>query len=227
MIVTEGSQAPPDRRAQILAAAEAVFAEHGFTAATVDAVAEKAGVAKGSVYNYFANKRDLFYQVFARAIAGITAETEALVTTDMPAAAKLEAILDLWTARMVEMEHVGRLVLEFWATAARQERQSDLAQTFQQMYAASRRQLTAVLEAGAASGEFKGDLDAPVAAGLIMAALDGIMLQSILDMGVHLDEPFIAALKRTVLAAVRATNGPRSMSTDAGPSRDDEKGSST
>src|SRR3954463_3713807 len=49
-----------ERRPEILAAALAVFAARGFTAARLDEVAAKAGVTKGTLYLYFQNKEALF-----------------------------------------------------------------------------------------------------------------------------------------------------------------------
>lgn len=51
------------REEQILGAALVVFSEKGFSAATVPEIAEKAGLAVGSIYNYFPNKRELFVAV--------------------------------------------------------------------------------------------------------------------------------------------------------------------
>ncbi|MEW5870330.1 MAG: TetR/AcrR family transcriptional regulator [Chloroflexota bacterium] len=47
------------RRAQILNAAARVFAERGYHRATIRQVAECAGIADGTIYNYFENKADL------------------------------------------------------------------------------------------------------------------------------------------------------------------------
>jgi len=44
----------------IMKAAEKLFAEKGFAATSMDEVAAAAGVSKGSLYNYFANKSQLF-----------------------------------------------------------------------------------------------------------------------------------------------------------------------
>jgi len=44
------------RRRQILAAATRVFAEKGFHRATIRDVAQAAGIADGTIYNYFKNK---------------------------------------------------------------------------------------------------------------------------------------------------------------------------
>ncbi len=47
------------RRSQILTAALALFARKGYDRATIADIAHEAGVAEGSIYNYFKNKSDL------------------------------------------------------------------------------------------------------------------------------------------------------------------------
>ena len=44
----------------ILERAVSLFAKHGFEATTMDMIAEAAEVSKGTVYNYFSNKKELF-----------------------------------------------------------------------------------------------------------------------------------------------------------------------
>jgi AcrR family transcriptional regulator len=50
-------------RAQLIDAAAAVFARHGYVAASLDEVAEEAGLTKGAVYSNFDSKEDLFQAV--------------------------------------------------------------------------------------------------------------------------------------------------------------------
>jgi AcrR family transcriptional regulator len=54
------------RRTQILDAATRVFASKGFNRATIRDVAGDAGVADGTIYNYFANKTDLLFGLLDR-----------------------------------------------------------------------------------------------------------------------------------------------------------------
>jgi TetR/AcrR family fatty acid metabolism transcriptional regulator len=51
------------RRQAILLAARQVFARKGYDPATLEAVAREAGLAKGTLYLYFRDKEDLFFQV--------------------------------------------------------------------------------------------------------------------------------------------------------------------
>ncbi len=53
-----------DKRTAILRAAVQVFAEEGYSAAKVARIAQVAGVATGSVYNYFEHKDDILRTVF-------------------------------------------------------------------------------------------------------------------------------------------------------------------
>ena len=51
---------PPERRiADILQAARDVFTEKGYHEALISDIADRAGVVEGSIYRFFANKRDL------------------------------------------------------------------------------------------------------------------------------------------------------------------------
>jgi len=48
------------RREEIIVAASHIFAKNGFRATDLNQVAESLGVAKGTIYNYFESKTDLF-----------------------------------------------------------------------------------------------------------------------------------------------------------------------
>ncbi len=54
--------------ARILDAAEAVFAERGFEAASLREIARRAGLQQPGLYNHFASKRDLYAAVLDRAL---------------------------------------------------------------------------------------------------------------------------------------------------------------
>ncbi len=201
-----------DRRGAILAAAGKVFHAHGYAATTMEAVAAEAGVAKGSLYNYFRNKQDLFTQLFAEITAGDEAETDQLVAEDILADEKLQKLIDNVFAQLERYTAIGGLVLEFWATAARQtsassvepQHQGELAEMFEQMFSRWRRQTGAIVTQGIESGLFRAEIDPEVAASLIVAVVDGIIVHSILDVGADFGPHSLAALKRGLLAALSA-----------------------
>jgi AcrR family transcriptional regulator len=56
------------RKQQILDAALPIFSRKGFAASTTSEIAEAAGVAEGTIYNYFPTKRELFIAVIKNLI---------------------------------------------------------------------------------------------------------------------------------------------------------------
>ncbi len=73
------------KRNAILDAARAVFAEKDFHKATIKDVATRAGVADGTVYNYFENKDALLLGIFDQmaALAQQNLDPEALLELDL------------------------------------------------------------------------------------------------------------------------------------------------
>lgn len=53
----------PERRAAIIAAAVREFAEHPFEQASLTKIVESCGIAKGSMYQYFEDKKDLYLYI--------------------------------------------------------------------------------------------------------------------------------------------------------------------
>lgn len=52
-----------NRRAKILAAAAELFLDHGFGETSIDAIVERSGGSKATLYSYFPTKEDLFHAV--------------------------------------------------------------------------------------------------------------------------------------------------------------------
>ncbi len=55
-----------EKMQHIMDAALEIFSTKGFHASTIADIAQKAGVAKGLIYNYFKSKEDLLYQIISR-----------------------------------------------------------------------------------------------------------------------------------------------------------------
>jgi len=204
------------RRRQIIDAAVELFDARGYAATTIDEVAAKAGVAKGSVYNYFENKDKLFQQVVAATLASAEADTAALLEAPLPARQKLEGLVDYWHRRLGHHVKIGRLVLEFMLGAARHQG-GEMAATLREVFDAWRQRIAGVLAQGVAGGQFPADLDCARAASLIMGLLDGVEIESILGIGVPVDEAFVAGVKRAILGALAAAGAGDGPSQAGGP----------
>lgn len=92
------------RRNQILDAASKVFAEKGFHRATTKEIASEAGVAEGTIYNYFDSKGDLLMGIMMRLSRVESIGVELAEALDKDARAFLLAIAQHRMA-MIEQKH--------------------------------------------------------------------------------------------------------------------------
>ncbi|HEV2372172.1 MAG TPA: TetR family transcriptional regulator [Streptosporangiaceae bacterium] len=76
-------------RAAIVEAALALFAERGYEAATMRAIADRAGVATGNAYYYFGSKEELIQEFYSRNHAQHVAACQELLATETRLAARL------------------------------------------------------------------------------------------------------------------------------------------
>src|SRR5207344_731174 len=65
-----------DRQRQILACAKRVFAERGFHAANVSHICAAAGIGRGTLYQYFANKRSVLTAILRETLERVRALME-------------------------------------------------------------------------------------------------------------------------------------------------------
>ena len=109
-----GRRDPEARRQAILEAALAVFTAEGFAAAKLDHVAEKAGVAKGTIYLHFKDKQDLFEQMVREAVSPVIVRLEALAQLpDLPVDMILQGMFNLFRTEVLgtQRKDLLRLVL--------------------------------------------------------------------------------------------------------------------
>jgi AcrR family transcriptional regulator len=84
------------RREAILAAALDEFSARGFAATRLDDVANRAGVAKGTIYLHFRDKESLFQELVRAMLSPLVGAIEAAPVTGLSARAVAEMIADLF-----------------------------------------------------------------------------------------------------------------------------------
>lgn len=85
------------RRDAITDAAAVLFAERGYDATPITAIAKAAGVSSGTVFHYFSDKRGVFRAIFERDLP----ESRSMIERYQDAADPLAAVLDI-VAELVE-----------------------------------------------------------------------------------------------------------------------------
>jgi AcrR family transcriptional regulator len=82
------------RHAEILEAARRVFARRGFTDASVEAIAQEAGMAKGTVYLYYPSKRALYWAALRDGLVRLGQVLKDRVSAAQPIREKIRAFVD-------------------------------------------------------------------------------------------------------------------------------------
>lgn len=150
-----------EREALILQVAEAVLMEKGYYETSIDEIASRVGIAKGTVYLHFPSKDDLAVAILTQDIRQLIEQVEKIVAVEGSAQSKLESILQSLYGKFIkrmqlisEMFHSstplqfkehGKKVLGLW------EHLVDL--------------LNNLLEEGKATGEFTSDIPTAVMTG--------------------------------------------------------------
>ncbi len=83
------------KRESILDAAVIEIARHGYYQTTVAMIAKRAGVADGTIYLYFANKEEILFSLFDRAMDRFIQTGAAELATAGDATAKLKKLVEL------------------------------------------------------------------------------------------------------------------------------------
>ena len=83
------------RKADILSAAEKVFAAKGFFGSTMDEIAKRAEFGTGSLYKYFRGKKDLYFSLIDEKVGEVTRLVRAELGKDHPPNDKIESMLNL------------------------------------------------------------------------------------------------------------------------------------
>lgn len=170
--------------AELLETAFRVFSARGYRATRLEDVAESAGVTKGAIYYYFDGKEDLLRQALQHRHRAMFAEiAESLRAEPGPASARLRYVLRKVWQRWAEPGWgqafrllVGEVSVEFPAVFRLWAEEGPIH---------GWNLVRTLIEEGVASGEFRRDVDAEVAARLV---LSGLMLQAALHIHLGLDE---------------------------------------
>ncbi|MEV4328952.1 TetR/AcrR family transcriptional regulator [Streptomyces sp. NPDC002867] len=163
-------------RAKLYEAAVTLIAEQGFSATTVDEIAERAGVAKGTVYYNFKSKTELFEELLRFGVGLLTSSLQrAADETAERGGTKVEALDAMIRAGLVFIDRYPAFtqlyVAELWRT--NRAWQSTLLVVRQEAVAVVER----VLREGVEAGELSDEIDVPLTA----AALVGMVLVAALD----------------------------------------------
>jgi AcrR family transcriptional regulator len=203
---------PEERPRQIVEAALEVFGERGLANARLEDIAARAGVSKGTIYLYFANKGELFREVIRSTMVAKLERAEA-VPPRATATEHLDVVLAGWWqfARTPTFERIFRLVM------AELHDFPDLAEFYsREVITRGTRLFTGIVERGIASGEF-APVDPKVAARMLTGT---VITHAVWCSKPHIftqvaglsDADVLAQIRSFIFSALRPDSGARNAS---------------
>ena len=173
------------KRTEILHAAIRVFSEKGVAKTKMIDIATAAGVGKGTIYEYFRSKDDVFAGTFTMFFAQMESFfRQAMQASDNPE----EQLRKIISASLVDFLEQGgdfiNVMMDFWAESIRNKDHELLeALNLKQIYTNYRALISGILESGIRRGIFR-PVDSHALASFLIGALDGLMLQQIMEPGI-------------------------------------------
>lgn len=168
-----------ERRRGILEAARKVFARKGFAATRMVDIADEAKVGKGTLYEHFRGKEDLFTTlVVSAARESLETLSYAGLSAD-PEHALREAIGYIVQVALVENLDLYSLFFDFWGSAALHRR--DAQERLREVDATFKGFVTNLVRAGQATGVFRAEADPEQFCYVLSAAVDGLSLRLVIQ----------------------------------------------
>lgn len=158
-----------DREAEIVAAGIEVFARKGYAGATIQDVAERVGVLKGSLYYYIDSKEDLLERVFASIHAEAAAIVEECRALDVPPLERLRAYVERYVLWYLDRRVEVGLYFREWHQLTGERHDAAIQQR-----ALFERFIRGLIEEARADGAVPASVDARHATSFVLGAVNSI-----------------------------------------------------
>lgn len=155
----------PDTAARILAVAEALFAEHGFDAVSLQAIATRAGVSKANIFHHFASKDALYVATIKHACRNSAALIDEFAGAG-DFAARLTRFLEAHLQHLLAQQPVSRLIARELLKNHPRRVQELARQAFGENFA----RLVDILRRAQAAGELSAHLEPAALAVFLLGA---------------------------------------------------------
>ncbi len=177
--MSNSDQARQDKKNRIIEAAARVFVQKGYTGASVADIAVDAAIGKGTVYEYFDSKEDLFFAVFEWYMLSSGRQASVSISAlGGSASERLMALSDSIMGMWDEIKDVFALTMEFWAASASSHMRDRFKAAFRQVYEEFRGIVTSLIREGIERGEFRPDVKPASIAAALVGTWDALFLQA-------------------------------------------------
>lgn len=166
----------PQKAEAILKAAVKVFSRDGLDKGTIADIAKEAGIGKGTVYEYFSSKDEIFNAIEGAMMDELVGALEHLHSMEISPTDKVRTFMRMGTEMIFEMQDSVLILTELWAQSARKAWGSTTHTALMESYNHMRDLLILILEEGIQAGEFR-QMNKDGVATLCTAFVDGLIWQ--------------------------------------------------
>ena len=178
-----------------------VIARKGMAAATMQEIAEEAGVAKGTIYLYFRDRGELVEKTFESAITQLHTRVDAALELDVPFEQKLRSMLAAVSGFFRENREFFRLYMSMRFPEGSAQQQRRQKRTCQPQYQTRVQRVAEVLQRAMDRGEI-GVTDSRRLALFIIEGSNAVILERVLSEPPSSDDD-VDFLADTILGGIR------------------------
>ena len=166
-----------DTRRKILETSAQLFSHHGYAATSLAQVARAAQVSKALILWHFESKERLFHAALQYFLAPYKIDTQVLL--GLTESEQVEKLIDDYYDFIAE--HLSSVQFVLGQVVRQDENSQEMVAHAQKLYRLYRELLTTILERGRASRLFTQRVRPAEDAALIMAALNGLLVQHVVE----------------------------------------------
>ncbi|MCD6161739.1 MAG: TetR family transcriptional regulator [candidate division Zixibacteria bacterium] len=170
------------KKQTILLAAIKVFSEKGVKNAKIADIAYEAGIGKGTIYEYFRSRDEIFIETFNYMLREMNKEFINELQKTRPPVDKIKAMNKIIFSGLTKFTvETASIFIDFWAEGIRNQGYSGKGIiNLKELYNEFRQELMQVLEDGIKAGQFR-KINTLETASAFLASIDGLLLQWIID----------------------------------------------
>jgi AcrR family transcriptional regulator len=174
-----------DTRQKILASATRLFSTHGYANTSLAQVAKEAQVSKALIFWHFTSKEDLFRTAVKNTLEPYSIDVVELLS-GLDEIGQICKLVDLYYEFVSQNVYSVRFVLSL---VVREEKNlDDVLDRTTELYAIYRTMVADVIQTGREKGLFRSTVEPEADAALIMAALNGMLVQGFVVGGATIDD---------------------------------------
>src|SRR5437588_5164380 len=179
-----------------------VIARKGMSAATMQEIAEEAGVAKGTIYLYFRDRDELVEKTFERAMSELHARVDAALESTGSFDQKLRLMITAKIEFFREHREFFRLYMSLRYPEGNAQQQRRQRRTCQPQYRTRMEQLARVLEQAMDRGEVRR-MDAKRLALLIVEASNAVIIERVIEEAPPAEKQAVELIASAILDGIR------------------------